>query len=140
VAGFAAVGADQQSALVVEVADGAFDDPALSAEAGAVLALAPCDRVPDAACSQQPTVLVVVIAAVGHDARGPVTGPADRASYMRNRIYERQQLGDVVAIGARHAPGQKQTAGVGQEVVFDTRAAAVDRARAKPAAPFFACT
>ena len=88
--GFGAVGADEQSALVVEVADGAFDDPALGAEAGAMLGLASCDRVPDAACSQEPAVLVVVIAAVGDDPRGAVPGPAERAAYVRDGVYERQ--------------------------------------------------
>jgi hypothetical protein len=49
-------------------------------------------------------------------------------------------LRDVVAVGAGHTPGQEQAASVGQDVVFDARAAAVDRARSEPAAPFFACT
>ena len=138
--GFAAVGANEESALVVQVADGAFDDPALSAEARAVFGFAPCDRVTDAASSQQAAVFVVVIATIGDDARGSVSGPAERTAYMRNRIDERQQLRDVVAVGAGHRPRQEQTAGIGQDVMFDARAAAVDRTRAEPAAPFFACT
>ena len=105
-----------------------------------MLGFAPCDGVPDAAGSQQAAVLVVVIATVGDDPRGPVTGSAERAADMRDRIDEWQQLRDVVAVGAGHRPGQEQTAGVGQDVMFDARAAAVDRARAEPAAPFFACT
>jgi len=42
-----AVGADEESAAVVEPGEGAFDDPAVSAEAGAVFDLAACDDRPD---------------------------------------------------------------------------------------------
>ena len=135
-----AVGADEKAALVVQVADRAFDDVALGAEPGAVLAAAAGDRVSDAAGSQLTAVLVVVIATVGEHAIRPLARPAGTAAYGRDRIDERYQLRDVVAVGAGHTPGQEQAAGVGQDVVFDPRAAAVDRARPEPAAPFFACT
>lgn len=39
----AAVGADEESAAVVQPGEGAFDDPAVSAEAGAVFGLAAGD-------------------------------------------------------------------------------------------------
>ncbi len=60
-----AVGADEQSAAVVEPGEGPFDDPAMPAEPGAVLGLAPRDHRFDAALPDQPAVLVVVVAAVG---------------------------------------------------------------------------
>ena len=135
-----AVCANEQAALVVQVADRAFDDVALGSEPGAVLYSASGDRVGDAAGSQQAAVLVVVIATVGEHAIGPLAWPANAAAYGRDRVDERDQLRDVVAVGAGHTPGQGQAAGVGQDVVFDARAAAVDRARSEPAAPFFACT
>lgn len=135
-----AVGADEQAALVVQVADRAFDDVALTAEPAAVLYAASGDRVSDAAGSQLAAVLVVVIATVSEYAIRPLARPAERAAYGRDRVDERNQLRDVVAVGAGHTPGQEQAAGVGQDVVFDTRAAAVDRARSEPTAPFFACT
>ena len=136
-----AVGADQESAFCVQVADRALDHVALGAEPGAVLGLAPGDGVSDAACSQEPAVLVVVIAAIGQHTIGPLTWPpAAWPAYRRDRVHERDQLRDVVAVGARHAPGQRQPAGVGQEVVLGARPGAVDRARPEPAAPLFACT
>lgn len=135
-----AVGADEQAALVVQVADRAFDDVALGAEPAAVFAAAAGDRVRDAAGSQEAAVLVVVITAVGEHAIRPLAWPPESAAYGRDRVDERDQLRDVVAVGAGHRPGQEQAAGVGQDVVFDPRAAAVDRARSEPAAPFFACT
>ena len=60
----AAVGADEESAAVVQPSEGAFDDPALAAESGAMLGLAASDRWLDAALPEQATVLVVVVAAV----------------------------------------------------------------------------
>jgi hypothetical protein len=137
----AAVGADQEAAFCVQVADRALDDVALGAEAGAVLGLASRDRVADAARSQEAAVLVVVIATIGEHALGPLSWPATaRAAYRGDLVHERDQLRDVVAVGAGHAPGQRQAAGVRQEVVLGARPGAVDRARPEPAAPLFACT
>jgi hypothetical protein len=135
-----AVGADEQSTLVVQMADRALDDPAILAEPGAVLGLASGDRVGESAGAQQAPVLVVVVAAVGDHTVWAVARAARRALHLRNRVDERQQLRHVVAIGAGHRPRQKQSAGVGQDVVLGARSAAVDRARAEPGAPFFACT
>jgi len=61
----AAVGADEESAAVVQPGEGAFDDPAVSAEAGAVFDLAASDDRLDSAFPDEPPVLVVVVAAVG---------------------------------------------------------------------------
>lgn len=136
-----AVGADEQAAFCVQVADRAFDHVALGAESGAVLGLASRDRVRDAARSQHAAVLVVVIATIGEHASGPLTWPpAARAAYRWDLVHERDQLRDVVAVGGRHRPGQGEAAGVGQEVVLGARPGAVDRARPEPAAPLFACT
>lgn len=98
------------------------------------------DCVGDSACAQPPPVLVVVITTVGDDSLGTVAWPADRAPNMRNRIQERDQLGDIVAVGRRRRPGKQEPVGVGQDVVLGTRPAAVDRARPEPGAPFLACT
>jgi hypothetical protein len=60
----AAVGADEESAAVVEPGEGALDDPAVAAEAGAVLGLTAGDHWFDAPPPEQPAVFVVVVAAV----------------------------------------------------------------------------
>ena len=136
-----AVGADEQAAFCVQVTDRAFDDVALGAEPGAMLGLASGDRMTDAASSQQAAVLVVVRAAIGQHPFGSFAWSATaRPTYRRDLVHERDQLRDVVAVGAGHDPGQGQATGVGQEVVLGARPGAVDRARAEPAAPFFACT
>jgi len=135
-----AVGADEQSAAIVEVADGAFDDPAVPADPGAVAGLAAGDRVAHAAGTQQAAVLVVVIATVGDQPVWAVPGPAGAALDVRDLVQQRHQLGDVVAVGGGRRPGQQEPAGVGQDVMLDARPAPVDRAGPEPAAPFFACT
>jgi hypothetical protein len=73
----AAVGADEESAAVVQPCGGAFDDPALSAEARAVFDLPASDDRLDSAFPDQPTVLVVVVAAVGDQRPQPAPRPAD---------------------------------------------------------------
>lgn len=60
----ASVGAQQESAAVVEPGEGAFDDPAVAAEPRAVLGLTASDDRLDAALPDEPAVLVVVVTAV----------------------------------------------------------------------------
>ena len=73
----AAVVADEQPLELVEPGEGALDDPAVAAEAGAVLGLAAGDLGFDAASAELAAVFVVVVAAVGDDPVGPPAGPAD---------------------------------------------------------------
>jgi hypothetical protein len=61
----AAVGAQEQAASVVEPGEGAFDDPTVAPEAGAVLGLSAGDHRLDTAVPDHASVLVVVVAAVG---------------------------------------------------------------------------
>ena len=60
----AAFVADDQALEVVQPGEGALDDPAVAAEAGAMVRLAASDHRLDAALPEQPPVLVVVVAAV----------------------------------------------------------------------------
>src|SRR5215207_7572383 len=136
----AAVGAEEQPAAVVEPGEGAFDDPAVSAEAGAVYGLAPGDHRLDAALPEQPPVLVVVVAAVGDDAVGSPPWPSDATADRRYPIEQRQQLRDVVAVTAGQRPGQRQPAAIYEEMLFAPAAAPVDRAGTRLRTPFFACT
>ena len=134
----AAVEANEQSAPLVEPGEGAFHDPAVTPEAGAVFGLATRDLGPDAALPQLLAVALGVVAAVGEETVGPATRPTDTAAHRRDQIDERQQLGDVVAVCAGQRPGQWEPASVGQEVVLGARTAPVDRARPGLGAPFLA--
>ncbi len=75
----AAVGADEESAAVVQPGEGAFDDPAFASEAGAVFGLPSRDHRLDAALPDKTAVLVMVVATVGDDAPGSPSRPTDAA-------------------------------------------------------------
>src|SRR5215213_7892006 len=82
----AAVGAQEQSAAVVQPGEGPFDDPAVTAEAGAVFGRSFRDQRLDAAPPDEATVLVVVVAAVGDDAVGSSPRSTDAAAHRRHAV------------------------------------------------------
>ena len=88
----AAVVADGQPLVVVEPGEGAFDDPPEAAEPGAVFGLTAGDLGFDPAGAELAPVLVVVVAAVGADAVGPSTRPADLAAHGRDALDQWDQL------------------------------------------------
>jgi hypothetical protein len=135
----AAVGTDEQAAAVVEPGEGSFDDPAVAAEAGAVVGLATGDDRLDASLPDEAAVLVVVVAAVGDQRSRSAARPADPAAHGRHAVEQLEQLGDVVAVASGERPGERDTAAVYEEMVLAAQAAAVDRAGAGLEAPFFAC-
>jgi hypothetical protein len=135
----AAVGADEEAAAVVEPGEGAFDDPAVAAESGAVGGLAASDDRFDAALPDEAAVLVVVVAAVGDQHCRPAPGAADAAADGRHSVEQLEQLGDVVAVAAGDSPGERRAAAVYEQVVLAACSAAIDRAGTRFRAPFFAC-
>jgi hypothetical protein len=134
----AAVGADEQSAAVVQPGEGALDDPALTAEPGAVLGLTAGDHGFDAALPDQAAVLVVVVAAVGEQRLWSSSWPADAAADGWHPVQEFEQLSDVVSVAAGQRPGERDPATVYEEVVLAARATPVDGAGTRFRAPFFA--
>jgi hypothetical protein len=135
----AAVGADEQSAPVVEPGEGAFDDPSLAAESGAVFGLAAGDDRLDASLPDEVAVLVVVVAAVGDQQLGSAARAPDTALHRRHAVEQLQQLGDVIAVAARERPGERDPAAVYEQVVLAPASAAIDGAGTRFRAPFFAC-
>jgi hypothetical protein len=101
---------------------------------------AACDERSDPALRELAAVNVVVVATVGDQPCWPVTRTADTTAHVRDRIDQREQLRDVVAIRRRRGPGEQDAIGVDQDVVLDTSTAAIDRTRPQPEPPFFACT
>ena len=134
----AAVGADQESAAVVQPGEGSLDDPALLSEAGAVVGPAAGDDRLDAAPPEEAAVLVVVVAAVGDQRPGAASWAADPAADGRDAIEQFEELGHVVAVAAGERPCERDTAAVYEQVVLAPRTAAINGARADLAAPFFA--
>jgi hypothetical protein len=72
-----AVVADEESAALVQPGEGAFDDPALAAQARAVLGLAARDHGLDATRPQLTAIAAVVVAAVGDESSGSSSWAAD---------------------------------------------------------------
>jgi hypothetical protein len=103
----AAVVADEQSFELVQPGEGAFDDPAVAAEPGAVLGFAACDFGCDAAAAELAAVAVVVVAAIGAETVGPPARPAWLAAHRRDTVDQRDQLRDVVAVAAADCPGER---------------------------------
>jgi hypothetical protein len=125
----AAVGANEQAAVVVEPGEGAFDDPAFAADAGSVLGLAASDDGLDPASTDEAAVLVVVVAAIGEQPFGSSARAADAAADGRHAVEQIEQLRDVVAVAAGERPGERYPASVYEEMVLAATPAAVDRAR-----------
>jgi hypothetical protein len=110
--------ADAQPAMLVQPAERALHDPALPPEPGAVRGLLAGDQRPDAPLAHGPAVVVVVVAAVAHDRVGPTTRSAHPPPQARHGVDQRYELGDVVAVAACEADGERDAAGIGQEVVL----------------------
>jgi predicted alpha-1,6-mannanase (GH76 family) len=123
---------------LVEPGEGAFDDPAVAAEVGAVFGLAPSDLGCDPARSDEAAVLVVVVAAVGKQRLGSSPGASDTATDGRHPVEQLEQLADIVAVATGQCPGQRDAAAVYEEVVLAACPAAVNRAGTRFGAPFFA--
>lgn len=95
--------ADPQTAQVVKPGEGALDDPALFAQAGAVSGAAPGYHGLHAPFSKFPAVLVMVIATVGEHPLGPSSWTPWLAGDRADAVDEGQELGHIVAIAAGQA-------------------------------------
>ena len=135
-----AVVADKQPFELVQPGEGALDDPAIAAQAGAVRGAATGDLGFDAAAAQFAPVRVVVVATVGGHPVGPPARATDLAAHRRDAIDERDQLGDVVAVAAGDRPGEWDPRRVYEQVMLGAVSGPINRARARRGAPFFACT
>jgi hypothetical protein len=93
----------------------------------------------DAAAAHEAAVFVVVVAAVGEQGVRSAAWPAGTAAHRRDTVEQREQLGDVVAVGGGQRPGERDTGAVYEQMVLAPRPAAVDRTGADFRAPFFAC-
>jgi hypothetical protein len=134
----AAVGADQQSTVIVQPGEGPFNDPPLPAEPRTMAGLSAGNGRLDTAFPEQASVLVVVVAPVGQKLAGASSRSADAAAHRRHAVEEFEQLGDVVAVAARQRPCERQPTAVYEQVVFAAATAAIDGARLCLGAPFFA--
>ena len=135
-----AVVAHEQPFELMQPGEGALDDPAVAADAGAVLGFPTRDLASDPAPAELASLRLVVVGAVGGDTVWSPTRPADATTHRRHAIDERDQLRDVVAIAARERPGERDPRRIDEEVVLGAVSGSINRARARRGAPFFACT
>ncbi len=77
---------------------------------------------------------------VGVDGVGATTGTAASNSHRRDRLNQRHQLGDVVAVAAGQRHRQRDAVRLGDQVVFRAGSGTVDRARPGFGPPFKART
>ena len=110
--------AGAQPPELVQPAEAALDYPAVDAQPGAVLGLAAGDHGLDSALAERAAVLVAVVAAVGDHLAGSLAWPSAAAAHRLDPVKECQQLRDVVAVGGGQRERQRETRGVGQEVVL----------------------
>ena len=96
----AAFPADAQAFHAVVPRDRALDDPSEHAQAGAVRLATAADVRADSLAPQRPPVLVVVVAAVAVQPRGAPARASAPSRYGGDRLHQRQQLGDVIAVAA----------------------------------------
>ena len=136
----AAVVADEQAFELVKPGEGALDDPAVTAEAGAVSGLTPGDLGCDPADSDEAAVLVVVVAAVGAHDFGAAAWSADQTADWWHAVDQGDQLGDIVSVAASERPGERDPARIYEQVMLGAVSGSINRARARRGAPFFACT
>jgi len=112
--------AGSQAAEVVQVSKAALDDPALAPEPGPVWRAAAGDDRCDPERSQEPAVLVVVIATVGQQPVGLLARTATLAGHgpAVQILEQRDQLGDVVAVPTGEGDRKRNAAGVDEQMVL----------------------
>lgn len=81
----------------------------------------------DAAPPQQAAVLVEVVAPVGIQVPRPAARPSSQPPDRWNRVEQRQQLGDIVAVAAGDRDGERGSMPVDYQVMLGTGTSAVDR-------------
>lgn len=118
--------ADAQKLELVEPRESALYHPTGPAQAGAVRRAASGDLWNDATGPQESAVLAEVIASVGVQTLRLVTGTAATAPVTRDRVQERDELGDVVPIAAGQRDGEWGTVAVDDHMVLAAGAAAID--------------
>ena len=108
----AAFVADEQSFHPVEPGEGALDDPAVAAQAGAVPGLAMRDDRFDPSQRELAAVGVGVVAAVCDQHVGPTAWTTAKSGDGGYALEQRQQLGHVMAVAAGQRPCQREAAAV----------------------------
>jgi len=117
--------ADTQPAMLKQPCDGSLNHPAVHAQSAAVLRPTPCQKRHDVPVPQLATVRLGIIGPISLDTIRTPSGPSDLARDRRNRIDQRQQLRDVVAIGSGDLHGQGNALRISDQMVLGARFASI---------------
>lgn len=116
---------DPQSTVLEQPRNGPFHGPAMNAQSAAVFRPTPCQDGDNMSLTQLATVGLRVIGSVPLDTVRTAAGPSPLACDRGNRIDQRQQLRDIVAIGGRDLHGQRNAVGVDDQMVLGARLASI---------------
>ena len=110
--------ADVEASESMQPSQRAFDDPPSLSETAAVWGPALRQLGPHPTPMQLVPMALGIVTAVALDTRGLMAGPAGPAAQDRKRIDQRQQFGDVIAVGGGQARDNRNPLGVGENVMF----------------------
>ena len=122
--------ADVEAAEAMKPGEGAFDDPPRLPETAAVRCPALGQLGPNPAAVQLVAMGLGIVAAVPLDTVGLPAGPPGPAAQNRERIDQRQQFSDVVAVGGGQPRDNRNPLRVGENVMFRPLLAAIGGVRA----------
>ena len=123
----AALPALGQASELVQQGEGLLDDPAHGLVV--VPSATAADQGLNPSVPQHTSVLVVVVTPIGDDDLRSPARAAPAPSDGRNRVDERDELGDVVAVTAGQCRGERDAASFADQVVFRAGLCPVDGAR-----------
>lgn len=137
----AAFVANHEAAKAGEPGEAAFDDPTMAAKALAILDAAAGDAGHDAALAAGLAARMAVIGLVGVEFPWASAWPARAATAEAGHSIEgwRQHLA-VVAVGGAQGDTERRALGIGDDMAFGARPAAIRRVRTGLLAPLFAGT
>lgn len=112
--------AGSETPEVVQVSEATLDDPALAPKPGTVRCSTASDHRCDPERSQEPAVLVVVIATIGQQPIRLLAWASDLAGNgpAVEVFDQRDQLGDVVALPAGEGDRKRNATGLDEQVVL----------------------
>jgi hypothetical protein len=114
-----------EAAKPMEPGQRAFDDPPRAPEPTAMRRAALGELRVDAPAMQRVAMWLRIVASVALNQPRFAHGATRTAAERRNRIDQRQQLGDVVAIGGSQQRRQRDAARLGEKVVLRPRLTAI---------------
>ena len=114
-----------ESTKSVQPRQRALDDPARATQAAAVRRPALGELGGDPASMERIAMRLRIVSSVTLDEAGFAQRPTGTAAYRRNGVDQRQQLGDVVAVGAGEQGRQRDPACLGENVMFRPRLTAI---------------